>query len=81
MDESRKRLYTKGHSNLVLIHCVVAGYVPRAKLAIPDSSEVVEIFCQAQFARYYTYGIRQAETGGFLVGLSGDVEECQLIPW
>jgi len=34
------------------------GSVPRTKAAIPDSSEVVNIFCQAQLSRYFKNGIR-----------------------
>ncbi|GAQ92816.1 hypothetical protein KFL_011520020 [Klebsormidium nitens] len=49
--------YSRPH----VLACTKSGAVQRAKSSIPDSSEVIDIFVQAQLARYYKNGIRQAE--------------------
>jgi hypothetical protein len=54
---------------LTRLGLAAAGAVSRAKPAIPDSTEVVDIFCQAQLAKYSRYGLRQAELDASLVGL------------
>ncbi|GAQ93011.1 hypothetical protein KFL_012480020 [Klebsormidium nitens] len=38
---------------------------PKSSSIGPDSSEVINLFCQAQLARYYKNGIRQAELDVF----------------